>query len=230
MRRVLAALIALLLAAPVGADWPGIPSITVTSLDGLAPAACTTTGDTIIDSDAGIVWVCTNAATEAFRQAGDRHTLEFQSVNAARVTHFDGTFCIGGGSRDTAAVPSTCGAITTNFDRAYHTPHNLFIGTCWAYVYGVTGSFTDGVDSFSIDWRINKGPTGPTSTDVTPALTVTADLTWTAVAVNTADPYADASPTAQLLDFRPNLNTLTDADTSITDFDIAIFCDVTEWD
>lgn len=207
----------------------GRRTTTVTALAGIAPTACAAVGDTVIDSSSGLVWICTDAAADTFRNAGTRHTLEFHSVNAARATHFDGTFCIGGGSRDSAAVPATCGTTQVNFDRAFHTPHNWFIGTCWAYVYGVTGTFTDGVDSFSIDWRINRN-TPAASTDVTPALTVTADLTWTAVAVNTADPYADASPTTQFLDLRPNLNTLTDADASITDFDIAVFCDVTEWD
>lgn len=227
MRRTLFALLVILVSVAASADWPGTPSVTVVDLNGVAPTSCTTTGDTIIDSDSGLAWVCTSALLDTFRNAGGRQSLNFTAVNVARATHFDGTFCLGydvvnGG-------PGTCATVSANADRAYRTPHNIFIGTCWAYVYGVTGTWNDGTDSISFDWRMNR-LSPATSTDVTPALVVTSDLTWTSVSVNAVDPYADEAPTTSFIDLRPNMTSITDADASVTDVDIVVTCDMTEWD
>lgn len=185
----------------------GVLSITMAVLLALLPLSV------LADSDEND-WPNTNA----------RHTLMWRTYNGVSATHFDGTFCLPRPGA-TSNNPLTCTNITTNVDSAYFTTRNYFVGTCWAYIYSINGTWNDGTDSAVFDLRFQNQST---STDSSVTLTVTADVTWTSKAFNIMDPFADTAPTADLISLRPSINSLTDANASVTDMDILFLCDVSE--
>lgn len=226
MKRLAALVLLLPLAAVADAptnDWPSTAR-TITALDGAAPSTCATVGDTVIDSDSGLVWVCTDSVNDTFRNAGGRILLKFRTSSSA----FSGyaTNCIPAfGSL--ASAPTSCANVAASPDQQFLAPANIFIGTCWGYVHSVTGTWGDGVDSITFKLRFQNTST---STDSTASLTVDTDLTWTAAAFNEADPFADAAPTTNFIGVRPVVSATVDANTSITNINALFFCDATVWD